>query len=188
MCFSTQKSRNISNTLEAQIATTKFQNSFAQEDVFGVGTVFLSNLTVHPGSTPPPRSTNAGGDSDRNGRYSSPRSRVSFEAGVDQEEDYQTSKPNRSRKSPTSGNSRWKPLDDPSRQEQIVQDEIKARRKAWEIATDLDYVDGPFEDKCPTFLKKLTTAHKQLACARTKFSWQLKDIANTLMTAVHLIT
>ena len=32
-----QKSRNISNTLEAHIAITKFQSSFAQEDVFGYG-------------------------------------------------------------------------------------------------------------------------------------------------------
>ena len=77
--------------------------------------------------------------------------------------------------------------DDPSRQEQIVQDEIRARRKAWENATDLDYVDGPFEDKCPT-LKKMTTEHKQLARARTKSSWQLKDIANISLTSVHLIT
>ena len=43
--------------------------------------------------------------------------------------------------------------DDPRRQDQIVKDEKKARRKAWQIATEVDYIEGPFEDMCPTFFQ-----------------------------------
>ena len=107
-------------------------------------TALFSNLKADSGNTPPPRFTNAGGKSDRNGRSSSPRSRVNFEAGVDQEADHQTLRTSRSKKPKDAGDPNWLMPEDPRRQEQIKAVERKARRKAWRISTDLKYADGPF--------------------------------------------
>ena len=166
MHFPSPKTRSIIIFIKNEIAVTKQKSVLAQKDVLGIGNGFFSNTTVDLEDTPPPRPTSAGGDSDEKGRSVSPRSRVSFEAGVDQEEDYQTSRPSQTKTQKKKTSSTWMTHDDPRRAKKIEEDELKARRKAWKIAHDLHQVEGEFEDKNPTFFKIINSQGQAIsACA-----------------------